>query len=633
MAIRRHPVVVVLAALVFGLLGAWFATNQPDAFSSQAGIVVEDARSSTLFNGRSSDADRYVADQVAILQSRVVYERASQLAASGDPAFDISVEDFLANTTITSSQDSNFIRISFIASTAQKAQAGAGAIGLAYEAAIQEALAEDAERAVAELDKAIGTAVQEIEALQSQIEALRTDNDERVELDNQLAEIVGGLVELRKASATLDAEGVEVPPGLGGTVGAPTAEDLRRAAEADILVRIQQLTEELSGRLLVSDVEAQVPATAFLLQQQADAAARLSELTLRSSQIEVDSRLAGNGVAFLAPAGPGVERGVPTSSAIVLMAAIGALFGAGVAYWLAQRRRDYVVNRLTPHDILEVPLLAEVPRLSRGKDLSNADEIVAEGRVSLEEASMLPILYDPASTQAESFRILVGSLTKRLDTMAAESGKRRGMTIAVSSATIGEGPTIVAVNTALAASLAGLNVAVVDGDFGAQDASRLLTRIQGEATTDGDSGHLGLTDVAQSGASLNDVIVEIDTNSDGFVALIGRGRGTMTAPDFFSSRTARRVLSQLERQFDLVILDLPPLLQVAYATAAVQKADHALAVVCHASPVTNLDELRYRLDVIGVSPIGYVYTNAPLRRSVVPRRGPSFDVLGHGSLE
>jgi Mrp family chromosome partitioning ATPase/capsular polysaccharide biosynthesis protein len=610
-AILQYPFVVLVFAVVFGLVGAAFAMNQPAAFSARAGIVVEDARASTLFNSRSSDAERYVADQVAILESRVVADRASQLAAAMDPALDISVDNFLSNTTISSSQESNFITISFIASAARTAQGGADAIGLAYQQAIQEALAEDAETAVAELDQAIGAAVQEIEALQSEIEALRTDNDERVELDDQLAEIIAGLVDLRRESATLQELGLEVPTDAVGTEGAPTEAELLRAAATEISARIQQLTEELRGRLLVSDVEAQVPATAFLLRQQEDAVARLSELTLRRSQIEVDARLAGNGVAFLAPAGPGKSRGVPTSTTVVLMAAIGALLGAGAAYWLSQRR-GYVENRLIPDSILEAPLLAEVPRLSTGGDPDSTD------------AALLPILNEPASAQAEAFRVLVGVLTQRLETARAQGDNNRGMTIAVCSSMVGEGKTVVAANTALAASRAGLSVVLVDADFGAQDASRLLS----DAPRRGSS--VGLTEVVRDGTRLNDAISTIDAGADSFVGLLGRGQGAMAAPDLFGSQIANRVFAQLADMYDLVIIDLPPLLQVAYATAVVQKADQALVVVRHRSPVANLHDLRYRLDVIGVKALGYVYTDAPLRQSVVPQPGPSGDVLGHG---
>lgn len=626
-AIRQYPLVVLVFAVVFGLVGVAFAMNQPAAFSAKAGIVVEDARASTLFNSRSSDAERYVADQVAILESRVVAGRASQLAAGLDPVLVITVDDFLSNTTISSGQESNFITISFVASSASRAQKGADAIGLAYEQVIQEALAEDAETAVAELDQAIGVEVLEIEALQSQIEALQTDNDERVELDDQLAEIIAGLVDLRKESARLQEQGVEVPANPEGTEEAPTEEELRRTAANDISARIQQLTEELRGRLLVSDVEAQVPATAFLLRQREDAVARLSELTLRRSQIGVDARLAGNGVAFLAPAGPGKSRGVPTSTTIVLMAAVGALLGAGAAYWLSQRR-GYVENRLIPHSILDAPLLAEVPRFPKNA-VSGATRRPTDGAASdLKDTALLPVLEDPASEQAEAFRILVGALTQRLEAARgkASSKRKRGITVAVCSPMSGEGKTVIATNLAPAASRAGLKVILVDADFGAQDATRLLS----EHTRGTPSA--GLTEVIRNGIPVNDAISQVDAGTASF-ALLGSGETDVDAPDVFSSKNTNRVLDELAGRYDLVIVDLPPLLQVAYATAALQKTDQALVIVRHYSAVANLHELRYRLDVIGIKPVGYVYTDAPVRRHSVAPGGRSGDIPGQETHE
>ncbi len=619
-AIRQYPMVVLLFAVLFGGIGAVFALSQPPAFSAQAGIVVEDARASTLFNSRSSDAERYVADQVAILESRVVAESASGLAAEEDPPLEITVDDFLANTTISSSAESNFITISFVASSAARAQAGADAIGRSYEQVIQAALAEDAQTAVAELDTAIAAAVREIETLQGEIEALRTDNQERAQLDDQLAQLVTALVALREESQTLQDEGIDVPPGDD-----TTEEEALRTATADISVRISQLSEELRARLLVSDVEARVPATAFLLQQQEDAATRLSELTLRRSQIEVDARLAGNGVAFLAPAGPGRERGVPTSSTVVLLTAVGALVGAGVAYWLSQRRQ-YVTHRLAPQGILDAPLLAEVPALSRAE----LDRIrQASDGDGAADPVFLPVLHDAASPRAEAFRVLVGALTRRLEEArtrsdAAEPGSaHRGMIVAICSPLIGDGKTLVAANTALAASRAGLRVALIDGDFGAQDASGLLSPVPPRARP------MGLTEVVQDGIRIEDAMASVDPGrAGGSLDLMGRGYGEIAAPDLFASPATGRVLEQTAARYDLVLIDLPPLLQVAYASTAAQKAGQALIVVRHDSLLDDLRELRHRLDVIGVEAMGYVLTEAPSRRGSTAPVGPSGDVLG-----
>jgi Mrp family chromosome partitioning ATPase len=268
---------------------------------------------------------------------------------------------------------------------------------------------------------------------------------------------------------------------------------------------------------------------------------------------------------------------------------------------------------LAPQSILEAPLLAEVPRLPDGGDSD------------VEDVASLPILNNPASVQAEAFRILATALAQRLEEARAQDDHYRGMTIAVCSSIIGEGTTVVATNTALAASRAGLSVILVDGDVGAQDASRLLSKLPREEVS------VGLTEVVLNGNRLNDAISEIDAGAESIVALLRGGQGDVAAPDLFSSQRAGHVLAHLADQYDLVIIDLPPLLQVAHTTAAIQQADQALVVVRHDSPVDNLHELRFRLDVIGVKALGYVYTNAPLRHGVVPSSGPSGDMLRQGN--
>ena len=596
-AIRQYPIVVVVFAVVFAALGAVFAANQTDTFSASAGLVVEDARGSTLVNSRSADRERYVATQVAILESSVVAERASELVIS--LGVDISIDEFLGNTSIASSSESNFIKITFDAGSANEAQAGANAIGRAYEEVIQAALAEDAETAVAKLDDAIDSVVEDISALQAEVEALRTDNDDRVELDDQLAEIVAELVELRKQSAELEV----------------SDEETSRQAVADLTSRIQQLSEELRSRLLVSDVEAGVPATAFLLRRQEDALARLSELALRRSQIEVDAQLAGNGVAFSTPAGLGKPGGIPISSTVVVVAAIGALVGAGIAYSLAQRRQR-IEDRLEPEAILDAPLLSEVPRLPVTRP-----SMAAAGSNGA-DASLLPIVEDPASVHAEAFRVLGGVLTQRLGSARGETGvdgasaaSQRGMIIAVCSPTIGEASSVVTTNTALAVGRSGHRVVLVDGDFGVQEASRLLSRLAQNATSE------GLAEVLKGEISLDDALISVDVGGGRRVSLLRGGSADVAPPDFIGSQAAAEVFRKLADRYDLVILDLPPPFEVAYATAAIQNADGTLVVVRHRSRVGNLQELRHRLDLIGVTPLGYVYTDAPIRRLKTTRNG------------
>lgn len=597
-AVRQHPVVVLLCALVLGAVGGLFATTQPTAYSARAVLVVEDVRTTAGTTQRAADAERYVADQVAILESRVVAQQASELVDAADPALDISVDDLLADTSVSASSDSNVIRITFVADSAAAAQAGAEAIGRSYEQVVQAVEAENAAIATAELDEAMSATVAEIGDLQRQIEELRADNAERVELDAQLDEIVAGLVDLRRESADL----LQQDPG--------EASPGQREQVADVLTRVQLLSEELRSRLLVSEVEEQVPGTALLLRQREDAATLLSELALRRSQIEVDARLAGDGVAFLAPAGTGSPRGISTGAAVTLMAVVGAVIGVGLAYWLS-RRRQRVADRRAPESVLGVPLLADVPRARRRKPWEPGSNV---------GDTMVPVLTEPTSPRAEAFRVIVGVLMRRLrrsgadqpvhlpDDAAGSDRAHRGIVIAVCSSTAGEGSTMVATNTALAAARSGMRTALVDAGFGARSAAGLISAVipQPEQVR-------GLVDVVAGEVRLEDAIADFEVGAGGPIGLLGTGEGQTDAPELLGSHMAGNILSRLAELYDVVIVDLPPLLQVAYGSSFAQHADHALVVVRHESPLDKVRELRYRLDLIGVDALGYVYTAAPAR--------------------
>jgi Mrp family chromosome partitioning ATPase len=131
----------------------------------------------------------------------------------------------------------------------------------------------------------------------------------------------------------------------------------------------------------------------------------------------------------------------------------------------------------------------------------------------------------------------------------------------------------------------------------------------------------GLAEVLKGEISLDDALISVNVGGGRSVSLLRGGSADVAPPDFIGSQAAAEVFRKLADRYDLVILDLPPPLQVAYATAAIQNADGTLVVVRHRSRVGNLQELRHRLDLIGVSALGYVYTDAPMRR---------FEATSHG---
>ncbi|HSL26579.1 MAG TPA: Wzz/FepE/Etk N-terminal domain-containing protein, partial [Acidimicrobiia bacterium] len=161
--IRQQPIIVAIFMLVFAGIGALYSTRLTPTYVASAGLVVEDTRRSSLFTAaRTIDPERYIADQIAVLTSRAVAETASDLAPALDPPAEIPVEDLLADTSISSDLRTDFLTISFTANDPTTAQAGANAIGRAYEQVVQARLAEDAANALERLDQAIDETVQQV---------------------------------------------------------------------------------------------------------------------------------------------------------------------------------------------------------------------------------------------------------------------------------------------------------------------------------------------------------------------------------------------------------------------------------------------------------------------------------------
>lgn len=550
LALRRYPFLVLAAALVFASAGWFYASFRPPVYASTVGLVVEDARSA---GQPSSRAERYAADQVRILASTLIAERASEIAAANDPPEAIPVEEFLARTSIKSTSESNYISATFTAEDPVRSRVGANAIGSAYEEVIEATLAEDAARAISELDEVIEATAQEIT-------------------------------------------------------------DLQRA------------------------IDSSATAASALRRQQDDAITRSSELTLRRSQIEVDARLAGNGLAFFAPANLGKPRGFPASTAIVLLGAVGALLGAGLAYYLTQQHQT-VESRMQPRPILGVPLLADIPSLTTSWIFTTPFQrkrLRQAGKSAGTLAQLLPVIDDPGSDRAEPFRLIAGALAWRLgkERVASPSGAasqsptlliraggapsrgaangggaplNRGLIIAVCASQVDEGQTAVAANTAIAAGRAGLKVILVDGDPVTQDATRLMQPITRKLSQN------GLTDVMYHDVALRDAITPLQAGPGSSVHLLKRGNAGEPDVDLFGTPAATRVLEELALLYDLVIIDLPPLLDTPYTGSALRQADRALVVVRHRSRLDDLLELKHRLDVLGVESVGYVYTDSPLR--------------------
>ena len=402
---------VLVTVVVFGLLGAVFASMQGSLFSATANLVVQDPRVASVFdNSGTFTSTRYVQNQVAIIQSTAVGQRASELLAGEYPSAGLDSEFFVRSAAAVGSRDSDEITITLAAPSAELAVAGVNAITQAY----QELLRSEATRgyafALAELDDSIGANEGEFRNLQNQIDDLRASTPALPELDAQLTETLERLVEVQSQFE-----------GASESQLGPLRTEL-----GDILLQLQTMQA-------VGNLEAQNSDLSTLLDEQRAVIQRRLQLIERRDEIAVDAELLSSGVSLVSPARFAEERGVGTARAVAVGVAFGLLVGAALAYVLAARRRNFA-SRHEPELILGAPLLADIPRFSE------------EG-----VKSVLPVRENPRSASAEAFRFA----STVLEIQTAASGLR---SLAVVSGTLGNGKTTFTANLALAAARRGNDV-------------------------------------------------------------------------------------------------------------------------------------------------------------------------------
>jgi Mrp family chromosome partitioning ATPase len=335
-----------------------------------------------------------------------------------------------------------------------------------------------------------------------------------------------------------------------------------------------------------------------LIQQQSLLINERAALASRRTQIEIDRELASTGIVVFSPAAfARPAEGLGPLQLGILGLIVGVGLGTLLVYFQSSRRMRFATKE-QPELVLRAPLFAAVPDFSY--------ESIT---------TVLPVRDSPRTRAAESFRFFAASVD-----VATEGDSR---VIALVAPTIGAGKSTVAANGALAAAMDGSRVLLIDGDFGNQAVSSILVANR--------VGRPGLTEVISSKASIEEVVQPIRVNN-GELYLLSRGSDLVVAADFFRTPAAASFFETVGEAFDLVIVDTPPLLQVAYSSTLLRYIRTALVVVNHDSEVRHLEELEGRLRLLRARILGYVYNRAPLDEALRGYEGSMKDVVGDQSF-
>lgn len=304
----------------------------------------------------------------------------------------------------------------------------------------------------------------------------------------------------------------------------------------------------LAPRISVSSLDNAPIIVVSARAQSGEAAAELSDAVSRSLVTAVDelsppgpegSRLVNASIInrAVAPETPASPRPLPN---LALGVILGVLVGAGQAIF-----RGAVDTRIrTVEDLqqqTDVPVLAAIGRVT--EDASRPDG-AGENR-------------QPAN--AEAYRRLRTNVG-----FVSINGRQRSIVVTSSSAA--EGKTETVINLARVLADAGESVLLVDAD---------LRRPQ-VATRMGLDSQLGLSDVLTERGSFEDLAISV---TPGPLTVLPAGTIPPNPSELLGSSSLRDLMAKVEKQYDYVLFDSPPLLPVTDAAVLSAQAGGAIVVV------------------------------------------------------
>ncbi|WP_295789495.1 polysaccharide biosynthesis tyrosine autokinase [uncultured Microbacterium sp.] len=280
----------------------------------------------------------------------------------------------------------------------------------------------------------------------------------------------------------------------------------------------------------------------------------------------------------------------PASPNVLVNLTLGTLVGLvlGVTFALLRTRLDNRVR--TPRD---------------AEQITSAPGIGAIAFDARAKQRPLIVHADPLSPRAESFRAL------RTNLQFLDMGGRASFVI--TSSIPSEGKSTTTINLAIALADAGKRVALLDTDLRKPKVAEYL----------GIEGGAGLTDVLIGRASINDVMLPWGGRS---LYVLPAGKVPPNPSELLGSAQMGTLLHMLEKDFDIVLCDAPPLLPVTDAAILARATSGALMVVS-AGRVTKhqLTGATEALSTVGAKLAGSVM-------SMVPTRGPDsyYSAYGYG---
>ncbi|HEX4946858.1 MAG TPA: polysaccharide biosynthesis tyrosine autokinase [Blastocatellia bacterium] len=330
----------------------------------------------------------------------------------------------------------------------------------------------------------------------------------------------------------------------------------------------------------------------------------LNDLRDKQQQAELKLKESASPIRIYEPAQVPILPAGPRRLLSVLLAFFLSTAAAfGLAFFL-----EYLDNTIkTVEDVeryAQLPALGVIPAIATSTSLrklpSKADpEALGENSngLTLPSASLATQLMtlDNQSTVAEAYRAL------RTSVLLSSAG-HPPKTILVTSGRPGEGKTTTAINTAISLAQLGASVLIIDCDLRRPKVHKVF----------GISHVHGLSTYLSRDAELNALVHTLPIPN---LFLLPCGPTPPNPAELISSEKMREMLISLSEQYDHIILDSPPLINVTDPVILSTMVDGVIMVV-HAGKSTR-DVVRrasQELTGVGAKVFGVVLNNVNLQR-------------------
>jgi polysaccharide biosynthesis transport protein len=412
--------------------------------------------------------------------------------------------------------------------------------------------------------------------------------------DATLKEYQTQLVTLRRQLADLRSSFTDEHPKVANVkaqiVAMETALEKRRG---DIVSRIRNeytaasRNEKLLGanyaaQTGVVSAEASRIAHYSVLKREVDTNRQLYDLMLqRVREADLASAIPASDTRVVEPAAPPRS---PYKSNVVFDALLGSISGmiTGAAL-IISRARSYCGIQ-DPGQVaieLQVPELGLIPATSKQRSR-------VAGLLGINETHQLELTtwqHWPSLT-SESFRFALTSI------LLSEKNGAKPRVLAISSANPGEGKTTVISNLGIALARINRRVLLIDGDMRKPRLHQIF---------DVDN-EVGLSNILAGNSSL---AVQATKIPNLFVLPSGRDADE----HLIFTGQLRQLIRRLRKQFDMVLLDTPPLLQISDARLISRLADAVVLVVAQHTHRTAIRVAQQRLAEDGSFLLGTILNN------------------------